>query len=155
MEILVAYDGEHGQIRQVADAVADAAASRGVATILLSVGDIEPTHVDSADGVIAGCWTPGDVPFGGKPTRRMATWIDSLPPLNNKPVGVFCLFRFFPHTFADTTTRVAESLDQLSNRFEMKGANVAVTQSIHTKSIDEDATLLVDALFGLLTEVSD
>jgi flavodoxin len=154
MEILVAYDGEHGQIRQVADAVADAAAFRGVATILLTVGDIDSAHIDSADAVIAGCWTPGDVPFGGKPTRRMATWIDGLPPLNDKPVGVFCLFRFFPHTFADTTTRVAESLNQLSSRFEMKGANVAVTQSIHTKSIDEDATRLVDALLARLTEVS-
>jgi hypothetical protein len=67
---------------------------------------------------------------------------------------VFCLFRFFPHTFADTSTRVAESLNQLSSRFEMKGANVAVTQSIHTKSIDEDATHPVDALLARLTDVS-
>ena len=85
----------------------------------------------------------------------MTQWIDSLPELHGKPVGMFCTCTFFPHTFADTTTRVAESLNQLSSRFEMKGANVAVTQSIHTKSIDEDATLLVDALFGLLTDVSD
>jgi hypothetical protein len=52
--------------------VADAAATRGVATVPLTVGDIDSAHVDSADGVVAGCWTPGDVPLGGKRTRRMS-----------------------------------------------------------------------------------
>jgi hypothetical protein len=94
--------------------------------------------------VIAGCWTPGNVPFGDAPTRRMAAWVEALPPLDGKPVGVFCTYRFFPHTFADTAARTAETEHELASRFELKGAKVVTTRAFHIDSIDKDAAELVD-----------
>jgi flavodoxin len=147
MEILVAYEGRRGRARQAADAVADAAASRGVAALIRAIDEVEPAHLTTTAAVIAGCWTVGKVPFGDRPTRRMARWVETLPPLDGKPVGLFCTYRFFPHTFADMTTRTAETLHDLSHRFELNGAKVVATRSINLRSIDSDAAKLVDRTF--------
>jgi len=148
MDVLVAYESRRGWARRAADAVADAAASHGVATLIRRIDQISPDHLAAADALVAGCWTPGKVPFGDRPTRRMTAWIERLPPLDGKPVGLFCTYRFFPHTFADTTTRAAETLHELSSRFEMKGATVAATRSIHFKAIEESATDLIDRVLA-------
>lgn len=141
MSVLVVYGSLHGRTRRTAAAIADAAAERGVATLIRAADEFEPAHLE-ANALIAGCWTRSDVPFGGKPTRQLAAWIDRLPPLEGKPVGVFCTYRFFGHTFADTTARTAETLAELSRHFEMKGAKVAATRAINLRSIEQGAAAL-------------
>ncbi len=146
MNVLVACEDDRGRSRRAAEAVADAAARHGVPTLLRSIDRVEAAHLEQADAIIAGCWLPGKVPFGDPPTRRMAGWIEGLPPLEGTPVGVFCLYRFMPHTFADTATRTAETLFELSSRFEAKGAEVAATRAIWTRFMDKGAGILVDRL---------
>ena len=51
--------------------------------------------------------------------------------------------RIFPHTFADTAARTAETLNELSTSFELRGAKVVATRSIYVKKIDAAATDLV------------
>jgi flavodoxin len=143
MTLLVIYEGNRGRVRRAAIAIADAAASHGVATLVRSIDEVEESYLASADAVIAGCWTPGNVPFGDAPTRRMAAWIEGLPNLNGKPAGVFCTYRFFPHTFADTAARTAETEHELASRLELKGARVIATKAFHFDSIEKDAAELV------------
>lgn len=146
MDLLVIYESELGRARDAADAIANAAAAHGVATLIRSIEEFEPSHLESAGAVVAGCWTQGKVPFGDTPTRNLAAWVEDLPALDGMPVGVFCTYRFFPHTFADTATRTAETENELSTRFEAKGAKVVARMSINSGSIDDGATQLADSL---------
>jgi flavodoxin len=148
MAMLVAYESGLGRARRAADAVADAAAGRGVATLVRAIDEVDPEYIAGSEAVIVGCWTPGKVPFGDQPTRRMCRWIDGLPELDGKTIGVYCTYRFFPRSFADTATRTAETLHELSSRFELKGGTVAATRSINYWAIDEAAADLVRRTLG-------
>jgi flavodoxin len=152
MDVLVVYESKHDRTRLVVDAIAEAAASHHVATLVRTIDEATPALVASSDVVIAGCTTPGDTPFGGKPTRRMGAWIDGLDPLGGKRVGVYCAYNFWPHTFADTTTRVAETLRVLGDKFELKGATVEATQGINIKSAERGSAALIE---NLLPETVD
>ena len=59
---------------------------------------------------------------------------------------MFCIYRFLPHTFADTATRTAETLFELGSRFELRGAKVAATRAIWLRYLDKGARMLVDSL---------
>jgi flavodoxin len=146
MDVLVAYESDRGRARHAAEALAHAAASHGVPTLTLPIDEVEPTHLAGVDAIIAGCWMPGKVPFGDMPTRRLGRWIDQLPPCEGRPAAVFCTYRFLPHTFADTATRTAETLSELSTRFELRGARIATTRAIWTRFVDKGAAILVDDL---------
>jgi flavodoxin len=152
MAVLVVYESKQDRTKEVANAIADAAADRDFPTLIRSVDETTSTHIDSASVVIAGCTTPGDVPFGGKPTQRIAAWINDLDSLEGKPVGVYCAYRFFPHTFADTTTRVSETLDKLGGRFEFRGGRVVASQGINLREMDKGASQLIDQLQGHITD---
>jgi flavodoxin len=144
MPVLIAYESGVGRARRAADAIADAAGDHGVATLVRSIDDVKQDYVETSDVLIVGCWTPGKVPFGDRPTRRMGRWIESLPRIDGKPVGVYCTYRFFPHTFADTAARTAETLTELGNRLEEKGARVVATRSMNLRAIGRAAVALVD-----------
>ena len=152
MAVLVVYESKRDHTRDVADAIARAVADHDLPTLIRSVDETTPSHIDTASAVVAGCTTPGDVPFGGKPTQHMAAWINGLDSLEGKPVGVYCAYKFFPHTFADTTTRVAETLSKLAARFELRGGTIAASQGINLKSIDRGANELVDQMLGHIRE---
>lgn len=143
MEVLVAYESRRGGARRAARAIADAAADRGIATLVRSVAEVKPGHVRAADALVAGCWTRASVPFGGEPTQHMVRWIGRLPPLDGKPVGVFCTYSFLPHTFADTAARTAETQGELTQRFQLRGAKVVASRSLHIRSLQGAAARLI------------
>jgi flavodoxin len=144
--VLVIIESGRGHAEDVADVIVDAAVAQGVTARSGTIEEVGPDEVVAADAVVAGCWTAGRVPFGDQPTQRMTAWIDQLPALDGKPVAVFCTYRFFPHTFADVATRTGEIENELVTRFEMRGAKVVARKSIHAKSTDADARILVDRL---------
>ncbi len=146
MDVLVAYESQRGRARRAAQAVAEAAAGHGVATLVRPIDDVEASDIAGADALIAGCWVRGDVPFGGEPARRMAAWVRGLPDLGGKPAGVYCTYRFFPHTFADTAARTAETLHKIGTGLELRGAAVTVTQSIHFGAMSDGAAKLIHRL---------
>lgn len=90
-------------------------------------------------------------------TLRMMGWIQGLAPMDGKPVGLFCTYRFFPHTFADMATRTARMENELAVRFERKGARIVAMRSIYFKSVDEEAAGLVQSVLEHLdtTDGSD
>lgn len=144
--VVVVCESQRGRAGTVAEAARDAARARGFGATIGVINDLAPATITSADALIAGCWMPGKAPFGDEPMQRMIGWIDSLEPLDGKPIGVYCTYRFFPHTFADTATRTAETEHLLQAKFEEKGGKVASKRAIHVNSIEEDTAALVDAV---------
>jgi flavodoxin len=146
MSVLVVYESHHNRAGSVVNAIADAATARGVSSLIRTIGNVTPADVDRTDAVIAGCWMPGHAPLSSESTQNMMGWIENLGPMNGKPVGLFCTYRFFPYSFADMASRTARMERELTARFERKGANVVAKRSIYFKSIDEEATELVQSV---------
>jgi len=144
--VVVVCESQRGRAAAVAEAARDAARARGFGATIGVIDDLAPATIASAAALIAGCWMPGKAPFGDEPLQRMMGWIDSLEPLDGKPIGVYCTYRFFPHTFADTATRTAETEHLLQAKFEELGGKVAAKRAIHVNSIEEDTAALVDAV---------
>lgn len=144
--VVVVCESQRGRAAAVTEAARDAIRERGYDATVGVIDDLASSTIASADALIAGCWMPGKAPFGDEPMQRMVRWIDSLEPLDGKPIGVFCTYRFFPHTFADTATRTAETEYLLQAKFEEKGGKVASKRAIHVNSIEEDTAALVDTV---------
>ena len=144
--VVVVCESQSGRASSVTDAARDMIKGRGFEATVGVMEDVAASTIAAADALIAGCWMPGKAPFEDEPVQRMATCIDSLEPLHGKPVGIFCMYRFFPHTFADTATRTAETEHLLADRFERKGGRIAAKRSIHVNSIEEDTAALVESV---------
>jgi len=148
----VVYEGRRGRARRAAEAVAEAAASRGVATLIRSIDEAVAEDLQTAEALVVGCWTRVDTPFGGEPVRRVVDWAQSLPALDGKPIGVFCTYAFFPHTFADTTARASEVLALLTAGFEQKGGKIVSCHPFHFQAFPGSATTLVSEMVDHLPE---
>ncbi len=140
------YEGQRGRARRAAEAVAEAAASRSVATLIRSINEVAAEDLQRAEALVVGCWTRVDTPFGGEPVRRLLDWSQGLPELDGKPIGVFCTYAFFPHTFADTTARTSEVLALLTAGLEQKGGKVVSSHPFHFKAFPKSATTLVSEM---------
>ncbi len=150
--VVVVCDEPRGKAHAVSDAVRDAIKDRGFGATVGVIEDLAPATITAADALIAGCWMPSKTQAGDEPMERVSSWIDTLPPLDGKPVGVYCAYRFFPHTFADTATRTAATEQLLMKRFERRGGKIAAHRAIHVNSIEEDTAALVDAVLELVEE---
>jgi len=148
MDMYVVCESRRGKVHQAADAISEAAAARGVATLVRSIDETVPDDLLATGLVVAGCRLQSDTPFGGEPTQRMAEWINGLPTLGGLRVGVFCTYAFFPHTFADVTARTSEALAGLSAAFEARGGNVVATQGLHQGEFDRAAVSFVSKVLG-------
>ena len=140
------YESRRGRARRAAEAVAEAAADQGVATLIRSIHEAVPEDLLAAEALVAGCWTRVDTPFGGEPVRHVVDWIEGLPPLDGKPVGIFCTYTFFPHTFADTTARASEVLAALGQAVELKGGKVVASHPFHFQAFEQSAATLVSEI---------
>ena len=140
----IVYESRRGRARRAAEAVAENAAAHGVPSLLRSISSAVPNDILEAPALIAGCWAKIDTPGGGEPVRTMAKWIENLPELHGKPIGLFCTYTFFPHTFADTATRTAEALSLLGRAIEEKGGKVVSSHSLYFKAFEKSAGIVVD-----------
>jgi hypothetical protein len=132
--VLFIYEGDRRRVRRAAASMAACTRSLGAEPTLMPVAVATRADVERADSVIVGCRARTRYPFGGEPVRDMCHWIEDLPPLEGKPAGVFCTYGFFPRTFADTVTRVSETLDMLSRRLTAKGARVVADHAFDRAS---------------------
>lgn len=148
MDMYVVCEKRHGGVRQAAEAIAEAAAGRGVATLVRSIDEAVPEHLVAADMVVAGCKLHSDTPFGGGPAQHLREWVEDLPVLDGLPVGVFCTYTFFPHTFADVTARASGALATLSDAFASKGGRILATQGLHQGEFGSAAVSFVAKMLG-------
>ena len=147
----IVYESRRGKARRAAEAVAEAAAARGVPSLLRSIEEAVPEDILEAPALIVGCWAKIDTPIGGETVRAASRWIEALPELHGKPIGLFCTYTFFPHTFADTATRTAEALAVMSRSIEEKGGKVVSAHSLHFQAFGKGAEELVAEVLDYTT----
>ncbi|MDJ0664865.1 MAG: hypothetical protein QNJ75_09910 [Acidimicrobiia bacterium] len=147
----IVYESRRGKARRAAEAVAEAAAARGVPSLLRSIEEAVPDDILEAPALIAGCWAKIDTPLGGETVHATSGWIENLPELHGKPIGLFCTYTFFPHTFADTATRTAEALAVMSRAIEEKGGKVVSAHSLHFQAFGKGAEELVAEVLDYTT----
>ena len=109
MHMYVVYGTLRGRARRAAEAIAEAAATRGVATLVRPVGEAVDSDVVAADLIVAGCGTRVDTPFGGEPAQRLVDWVDGLSDLGGTPVGVFCTYTLSLIHISEPTRRATIS----------------------------------------------
>lgn len=139
----VVYESHNAKALRAARGIARSAHDRGLDATIAPIHAPDLDAITSTNVLVAGCSTKVDTPFGGEAAATTRTWIDQLPDLNGKPCAVFCTYSFFPHTFADVTTRTAEVLESLERGLEMKGGKVIASQGLLNRALDEGAEALV------------
>ncbi|MEN8115136.1 MAG: hypothetical protein ABFS21_12210 [Actinomycetota bacterium] len=152
MDMYVVCESRDGKVNQAVEAIAEAAATEGIATLVRSISEAVPDDLMAADAIVAGCRLQTNTPFGGSIAGHLTDWIAGLPDLDGQPVGVFCTYSFFPHTFADVAARTAEVLNGLSEGFRMKGGNVVAAHSLHVKEFENEAAKFVSLLAESIRE---
>ena len=146
MDAYIVYGSHHGRAAQAAEALRRAANAEGLDVEASTMANADTAQISAARMLMVGCGAKVDTPFGGRPAALASSWIDGLPELEGKPVGVFCTYRFFPHTFADVTARTAEVIDGITRRVEEKGGRVVASKAMLHRRLEADAVALVGEL---------
>ena len=148
MDMYVVCERRDGKGGRVAEAITEAAADRGIATLVRSIDEAVPDDVASADVIVIGCRLQTSTPYLESNAGEMSRWIAGLPDLDGRPIGVFCAFSFFPHSFADVTARTSRVLNNLSEGFRQKGGDVVAAHPLHLRELQDDAARFVSQLAG-------
>lgn len=132
MNVLVLYQSRSGHTRAAAQAVAQAARDLNHEVTVRSVIEVQQADVERADALLIGTWVQGFILFGVKPAGA-ELWVPALPPLEGKPVGIFCTYAFHPRA----------SLPALGARLAARGARVVAQHAFHRSRPAEGAPAFV------------
>jgi flavodoxin len=135
MNVLVIYHSRNGHTRDAAEAIGKAAQERDCDVVLKSAAELRQVDIEKADMLFVGTWVHGMILFGVRPAGA-EQWIPSLPPLNGKPVGVFCTYAFHPRG----------SLRALGELLEARGATICAQRAFHRSRPDAGAEELVRSM---------
>lgn len=129
--VLVAYQSRGGRTRALAAEVADRLAGSSRSVRLLPLHQVGRTELASCDVLIVGTWVEGMVVAGVGPAKATTRWLDALPPLPGKRVGVFCSYGVAPR----------KTLAIMRQAFEQRGAEVVAEVAIGRSSAGGPASL--------------
>lgn len=152
MDMYVVCERRDGKGSRAATAITEAAADQGIATIVRSIDEAVPDDMVAADVLVIGCRLQTNTPYLESNAGEMSRWIAGLPNFDGQPIGVFCSFSFFPHSFADVTARTSKVLNNLSESFRFKGGNVVAAHALHLRELQNDAAKFVSELAGSVAE---
>jgi flavodoxin len=142
MKVLVTYESRGGTTRKAAEAVAKSAQTQGHTVAVKALAQVGRDDLAEQDLIFAGTWVEGFVLFGVGPARAARSLIQAFPPLNGKPVAVFCTFAFNPRG----------TLGTLKGLLEAKGAKVVGQMAFNRRKPEEGADGFVrDALSAATT----
>ncbi len=137
MQALIAYDTQSGHTRQAAQAIAEAVRAQGGEANVKYVRQVGPEDIQAADVVFIGTWAHGLFVINVHPAGA-ADWVPTLPPLANKPVGVFCTYLFTPRSL----------LKDLGKMLEGRGAVIKGAQKFHQNQPGKNAEAFVRSVLS-------
>ncbi len=140
MQTLILYQSRNGHTRSAAQAIERAVYDQHSTAKVKAVIEVQPNDIAQADVLFIGTWVHGMIVFGVKPAEA-ALWVPALPPLNGKPVGVFCTYAFNPRS----------SLKTLSDMLAGRGAVIAAQKAFHRSRPDEGVNEFVETVFRAAT----
>ncbi len=148
MDVLIVYEGRRGSTRRIAEALEQAVVQHGHVGRIAVLEDTTSQEVAAADALLVGCWSESDERFGGETTAHLIDWIETLPELDGKPIGVYCAYSALPRPFADVAGHAAETLAELHDHLGARGATVAATHAFHRFGLDPEAAAFVEAVLS-------
>ncbi len=117
---LVCYASEGGNTAQVARAVGEELAGKGLSVRVLPVERVGPAELAAADLLVIGTWVKGYVVAKVGPAPEMQTWLGRLPRLGGVPVALFCTYGVHPRS----------TLGTMAAAVERQGARVVTTSAL-------------------------
>ena len=119
MNALIAYESRGGTTEAVALEIAAAVRGAGVDVTATPMRAVSPEQAAAADLLFVGTWVQGLFIARVGPAHAATRWLEHLPPLNGKPVAIFCTYAFHPRG----------TLPAMRSLLESKGASVVAQQS--------------------------
>ena len=135
MNVLVLYQSRQGHTRAAAEAIAQTLRDLTHSVSLKSVIEVTKADVEQADALFIGTWVQGFILFGVKPAEAKL-WVPALPPLQDKPTGIFCTYAVHPRG----------SLKALAAMLSARGAAIVGQRAFHRSRPGLDAGPFVQSV---------
>lgn len=94
--VLVCFASEGGSTAAAAATIAEQFTQREFEVTVLPIDKVGPAQIAAADVMVVGTWVEGLVVAKVRPARAMRSWLENLPPLGGRRVGVFCTYAINP-----------------------------------------------------------
>ena len=140
--VLVCYASEGGGTARVADEIVSRFVASGISTHALPIGRVGTSELASADVLIVGSWVEGFVVTNVHPARAMRNWLEALPNLAGRSVGLFCTYGVNPRN----------SLHEMRLAIEARGGQVFDEARFGPKDVKNDTLVSVATFANRLVE---
>lgn len=135
--VLVCHESSGGTTAATAIAIADQLAAVGARVTTLPITEVGASELAAADIIIVGTWVEGLVVARVHPAKAMCKWLENLPRLGSRPVGVFCTYGVNPKT----------TLGEMRAAIEAKGGHISEEAAFGPKDREGDVAHLGTANF--------
>jgi flavodoxin len=117
----VVYRSATGTTRRFAEEIGAHLRTRGVDTVVQSVGEADPASLASADFVLLGCWTSGLFVVAQHPDEPWLAFVRDVPALGVAKVGLFTTYKLrtgsmFPRMRAALAGKAGEAGFELKSK---------------------------------------
>jgi hypothetical protein len=144
--VLVCYESVGGTTTATALAIADQFAAFGARVTTLPISKVGAREFAAADVVVVGTWVEGLIIARVHPAKAMRRWLEKLPQLGSRPIGIFCTYGVDPKL----------TLSEMRVVIEAKGGHVAGESAFGPKDRESDAEHLGSVAFvhGLVSSLA-
>ena len=144
--VLVCHESVGGTTAATALAIAGQLAAFGVRVTTLPITQVGARELAAVDVVIVGTWVEGLVVTRVHPAKAMRKWLENLPRLGSRPVGIFCTYGVDPKS----------TLSEMRAAIEAKGGHVSEEAAFGPKVREDDAEHLgtVDFVRSLVSSLA-
>jgi flavodoxin len=126
--VLVCHESVGGTTAATATAIAGQLAAVGARVSTLPIAEVGARELAAADVVIVGTWVDGLVVARVHPAKAMRKWLEAMPRLGSRPVGIFCTYGVDPKS----------TLSEMRSAIESKGGLIAAEHAFGPKDRQGD-----------------
>ncbi|NNN09698.1 MAG: FAD-dependent oxidoreductase [Acidimicrobiaceae bacterium] len=123
--ILVCFESEGGSTADAAQRIGAQLREYGARVDVMALEKVGPMDLAHADAIVVGTWVEGLVVAKVHPAKATRQWLDALPWLGGRPVGVFCTYGVDPRG----------ALAEMRKVLEAKGAQVGVERALGRRDL--------------------
>jgi flavodoxin len=129
----VVYRSRTGTTRRFAEEIAAHLRTRGIQSVVASVGEADPGELATVDFLLLGCWTNGLFVVMQHPDQPWIDFVHEIPPFAGPRLGLFTTYRLLAGSmFAKMRAELAGAPDV---GVELKSRNGSLTAE-HRRELD-------------------
>ncbi|MDH2903492.1 MAG: FAD-dependent oxidoreductase [Actinomycetota bacterium] len=135
--VLVCFESEGGTTAAVAQRIGTKLRESGAEVDVMSIEKVGAMDLAHADALVVGTWVEGLVLAKVHPAKAARLWLEGLPWLGGRPVGVFCTYGVNPRG----------ALGEMRTILEAKGALVHLERAMNRRDL-KDPSATFDSEFA-------